>query len=200
MEKGININKLVCNESKIFKISFDYDDWPGNHTDDSYEIRPYNGSFFYVRDYYTEVFPEEKFESIEGKNVVDKQVFKIKYSINILPSIGEHVISEDVDNDGVFEESIEHEDVSLVNLFQETEEVDIFDAECIQETIQFKWDTYGERFHMFGFFMHCVYILVMNIYVANAFMKPETGDGSGNTVYVILLCIGILYPWLYDLA
>jgi hypothetical protein len=28
-----------------------------------------------------------------------------------------------------------HEGVSLVSLFQETEEVEIFDAECIQEAI-----------------------------------------------------------------
>lgn len=89
-----------------------------------------------------------------------------------------------------------HEGVSLTSLFQETEEVEIFDADCIQETIQYKWDTYGMRFHIFGFFMHCLYVLVVNIFVAVSYLE-ENKEGSGR-IYVILLAIGILYPWIYD--
>lgn len=59
MEKGISVEKLVCDESSIFKIQFDFDDWPANHIDDSSLIRPYNGSYFYVRDHYKDCFPEE---------------------------------------------------------------------------------------------------------------------------------------------
>lgn len=91
MSKGININKLVQDDSQIFRITFDYDDWPANHTNEDEEIRPYNESFFYVREYYKDVFPEERFDSIDGKDVGDQPVFKIKYSINLLPSIGEHI-------------------------------------------------------------------------------------------------------------
>ena len=96
MEKGINVSKLVCNESNIFKIQFDYDEWPANHTDESVEIRPFNGNFFHIRDYYKRVFPEENFDPIDGKDVSGVPVYKIKYSINLLPIIGEHcVVSED---------------------------------------------------------------------------------------------------------
>lgn len=69
MEKGININKLICDETwedgeikyhqaHIFKITVDYDEWPANHTNDSYEIRPYNDSFFTLFSKYSDVFPE----------------------------------------------------------------------------------------------------------------------------------------------
>jgi len=91
MEKGICIEKLVCNESSIFKVKFDFDDWPANHTDETETIRPYNESYFHVRYHYKNVFPENKFESIEGKNVGGSSVYKIKYSINLLPVIGEHM-------------------------------------------------------------------------------------------------------------
>ena len=72
MMRGIQIFKLIEKSSQIFKITFDYDEWPGNHTNDSYEIRPFNESFFHVRNYYKDIFPEEQFESIEGKNVGDQ--------------------------------------------------------------------------------------------------------------------------------
>ena len=99
MEKGISIYKLICdevyeegelkyNQAKIFKIEFDYDDWPSNHTNESYEIRPYNGSFYHIFDKYSEVFPEGDFESIEGKDIRGAPVYKIKYAINLIPSLG----------------------------------------------------------------------------------------------------------------
>lgn len=49
---------------------------------------------------------------------------------------------------------------------------------------------------MFGFFMHIVYVIVLNIYVAEAYQKVNTPTGA--VLYNILLIIGIFYPWLYD--
>ena len=69
MEKGIPILKLVDSDASIFRITFDYDDWPGTHTDEAFELRPYNKSFFHLRYFYKEVFPEEQFESIDGKDI-----------------------------------------------------------------------------------------------------------------------------------
>ena len=44
MEKGIPVQNLL--ESNVFYMQFDYDEWPGSHTNRSTEIRPYNGSIF----------------------------------------------------------------------------------------------------------------------------------------------------------
>lgn len=141
------------------------------------------------------MFVEPEFEPIDGKEIGNAPVYKIKYSINLLPIIGEHCeIIED--SDGNLSTKIVHEGVSLTSLFQETEEVEIFDASCIQETIQYKWDTYGMRFHIFGFLMHCLYVIVVNVFVAVSYL--EENDGDQGRIYVILLAIGILYPWIYD--
>lgn len=75
--------------------------------------------------------------------------------------------------DGSTEVEMVREGVSLVSVFQETEEVEIFDSTCIQEVIGYKWDVYGRRFHLLGFTMHCFYVVVMNIYVAEVYMKED---------------------------
>lgn len=101
MEKGISINNLICNTSNIFKMPFDFDEWPSNHTDNSYQIRPYNFNFFSIRNHYKDVFVGEEFEPIEGKDIGNAPVYKIKYSINLLPIIGEHcMLNEDDEDEG----------------------------------------------------------------------------------------------------
>lgn len=195
MEKGIVISKLICDDSSIFKITFDYDDWPGIHTDDSKLIRPYTDSYFNIRFHYNTCFPEEEYASIEGKDVGGEQVFKIKYSINLLPSIAIY-INKHQNPDGSEEFTVENEDVSIVSLFQDTEEDEIFEASCVQEVIEYKWETFGMRFHCFGFIMHIVYVVALNIYVAASYQVENTK--AQNDVYVIILCFGILYPWIYD--
>lgn len=52
------------------------------------------------------------------------------------------------------------------------------------------------RFHCFGFIMHIVYVVALNIYVAASYQVENTK--AQNDVYVIILCFGILYPWIYD--
>ena len=110
MEKGIENTKLICDESMIFKIPFDFDDWPGIHTDDETLIRPYNDSYYNVKFHYKSCFPEEEYDSIDGKDIGDSAVYKIKYSINMLPSIAEY-IQEHENDDGSKEYLCENEEV-----------------------------------------------------------------------------------------
>lgn len=86
----------------------------------------------------------------------------------------------------------------MVTLISESEEVPIFDSSCIQEVIKYKWETYGMRFHKFGFTMHVFYVIIINIYVAHNYHKENTEES--NRTFVILLGIGILYPWIYDVT
>ena len=122
-------------------------------------------------------------------------MYKIKYSINMMPIVAEHIEKYEVE-ENKYEETIEFEGVSLSNLFIDSDELEIFDTPCIQEVIQYKWDTYGMRFHIFGFIMHLVYVVIINIYVANSYMRENTMEVA--RLYVILLMVGIFYPWLYD--
>jgi len=98
-------------DSQIFNHEFDYDDWPSTHNNQAEEIRPYNENLFQLREHYKTVFPENEFRSIDDQNKdkdvrkasgimslfgnSDKQttskVYKIKYSLNLLPSIGTYI-------------------------------------------------------------------------------------------------------------
>lgn len=66
LEKGIQIHNLL--QSNIFYMQFDYDEWPGSHTNRSTEIRPFNGSIFELMHSYSKVFPEKEFQPIDETN------------------------------------------------------------------------------------------------------------------------------------
>lgn len=112
IEKGIEVKPLL--DSNIFNHEFDYDDWPSTHNNQSEELRPFNENLFQLREHYKTVFPEKEFNSIDDQNKEkDKQVqggissffskgeknttnkvYKIKYALNLLPSIGTYINKE----------------------------------------------------------------------------------------------------------
>jgi len=57
--KGVELTNLFS--SNVFQFKFDYDEWPGIHTEQDFFIRPFNDSVFRVRYMYRDVFPEDKF-------------------------------------------------------------------------------------------------------------------------------------------
>lgn len=82
MEKAISVKPLL--QSDVFAVTFDYDAWPGNHTNDEECIRYYKESFYQLHLNYSKVFPEEEFEKEDSVEDSSK-VFKIKFCINLLP-------------------------------------------------------------------------------------------------------------------
>lgn len=93
LEKGIIVLPLFEKETEIFSYTFDFDEWPSQHTDASKYRRPYQGSIFDVRDHYNKVFHEESFKDTIGALAEDQEVdtskvYKIQYTLNLLPSFG----------------------------------------------------------------------------------------------------------------
>ena len=60
---GIKVTELLSSE--IFCYTFDYDDWPSTHTDDSTLVRPFNGNSLDLRSAYRDIFHEERFRILE---------------------------------------------------------------------------------------------------------------------------------------
>jgi len=118
MEKGIQITPLL--RSRVFSVVFDFDEWPGNHTREDYEIRPYNFNYFHIRNHYRTIFPEDFYKEDYGQDHEHTRIYKIKYSINLLPIIGEYVEDE---ND---EKKLINEEISLMGLLDETDELEVF--------------------------------------------------------------------------
>lgn len=117
IEKEINLTELLDEDSKIFTIEFDFDDWPGNHYNDEECIRAYNGSYFDIRDKYREVFPEDNFDNSDESMALnaDQPFKKIKYSVNLIAQISMFI--EQPENPGPKNQhTIFNEEVSLMDL------------------------------------------------------------------------------------
>ena len=88
INKGINVFDLLNRD--IFTVTYDYDEWPGNHVNDAECLRGYAESFFHLRHHYKTVFQEDEFRQPEAGDAIDDEtarVFKVKYSINLLNQV-----------------------------------------------------------------------------------------------------------------
>ena len=90
IEKGIEIKKLL--DSNVFNYEFDLDEWPSTHSNPDEHRRPFNENMFMIRKHYRTVFKEDKFTPLDempsDKKMDSRKVYKIKYALNMLPSIG----------------------------------------------------------------------------------------------------------------
>jgi len=59
--------------------------------------------------------------------VDSSKIYKIKYSINLLPQIGAHILTEQV-SDTEKTKVLEHADISFMNIVAQSEELEIFNA------------------------------------------------------------------------
>ena len=99
IDKGVDVEPLLY--SDIFNFEFDYDEWPSTHFNRGTYLRPFNESIFMVRNYYRDIFPEEKFKPIseideddgnESKKLDSTKIYKISYRVNFLPILGRYVM------------------------------------------------------------------------------------------------------------
>lgn len=202
LEKGIKLQPLL--DSQVFNKTFDYDEWPSTHHNDATYIRPYNDSIFTIRHNYAKVFPEKEFrpaevlDAEEGGPVYDSsKVYKIQYSVNLLPILGEHILAETDARSGKKKLTFCNTDINFMGLCTESEELDIFETETIKKLIEFKWETYARRHHVIGCCMHFFYLLTLIIYI-NVVYVLNVGDDQDKHLYSYLLGLGIIYPALYD--
>lgn len=152
---------------------FDFDQWPGNHNDDEECIRAYNGSYFDIRFSYQEIFPdfvpleqqdEEEPEGKEHTHEDNRKISKIKYSINLLAQVSMYIQDHDGTNEFI------NDDVSIMGMCGDTEELEIFETESLQQVIGFKWEKYGRKHHLLGCMMHLFYTVILIVYVKNSYI------------------------------
>ena len=183
LDKGIFVGKLL--NSQVFNYEFDLDEWPSTHNCNNEELRPYNENLFMLRKHYKTVFPEDEFMPLDEKrkknpDLGSVKVYKIKYSLNMLPQIGvyKEKIIDPYTNEST--EELRNEDINLLQQCAETEnELSMFDVETLQDLIAFKWDAFGYKFHLFGCFVHLVYIIILFAYIDLVYIK---GGGQAKTV------------------
>lgn len=74
------------------------------------------------------------------------KAFKIRYHVNLLPSM--------LQNDG-----------SLMDAIAESDEAEIFRTECVIDLIDFKWDAFANSTQRWGVYTNVLYSVAMIVYV-----------------------------------
>lgn len=149
-------------ESNVFNHTFDFDEWPATNSNTEKLMNPYNRSMFAMRFEYPAIFPniwkaDEKKQQLEmaGKFDTNKEnVFKIKYNLNILPSVSE-------------------QQATLMQAISDSEELSIFTTPLIQDLIDYKWDRFAFQQHLMGAVIHIIYVIVLIIYIKEIFLDEE---------------------------
>ena len=123
--------------SNVFNLKFDFEEWPSTHTNEAYYIRPFNGSIFKLRECYSKVFPEEEFAPLntveqESSSVDLSKIYKIRYSVNLLPIVGQHIIDRDFYTGKKLEKKQINDEINLMGFFEESEELEIYNTEIVQ--------------------------------------------------------------------
>lgn len=131
--------------------------------------------------------------AVERIKTKSDRVYKIKYTINMLSQIEEHVI----DNLETQERTIFNESISLMSLFSTTEDLAIFLTEPIQQLIEFKWNTFAKAIHYTNAFFHLIHILLIIIFIAFAYLSTQTKVDQIITYLIALLLLGIIYPTFF---
>ena len=157
---------------------------------------PFNGQLFDVADSYELIFDEKRFEKVNDYQI-DKDTHKIKYELNILPNIGMHIA-----DDG---KKINKE-VSLMKLICDSNQLELFNCDVVQDLIDFKWQRLGKRWHLVGCIFHFFYMFILMYYINMVYIHNEInykGDGTFERQKVIdftfILMIGIVYSTMYNI-
>lgn len=120
-------------------------------------------------------------------------MYKIRYSINILPSIGKYIHNDPLTGT----KEIINPTITFMNLCTSSAELDIFETSSLSELIQFKWSSYAKRHHLMGCIMHMTYISTLVVYI-NVVYINNTGTEDDKKLYAYLLGGGMLYPLFYE--
>ena len=172
IEKGIEVRPLL--DSHVFTYDFDFDEWPSTHNNPETYLRPFNENLFQIRKFYRTVFPESEFASLDDqelelkdKNIDSSKIYKIKYTLNMLPFVGVYMnkiydIRKGPDHPPTLE--LANEDVNILAICAESDEIEMFETESLQDLIEFKWNAFARNWHMFGFTIHFVYIFFLFSY------------------------------------
>ena len=136
-----------------------------------------------------------------------RKVYKIKYPLNMLPRIGVYYDREYNPHTKVTTSGLKNSDKNILELCASSDEIEMFECEPLQDLIKFKWDSYGQRFHLFGCVVHIVYIVILFLYTDMVYVQgveagstPEENEANMEEIskFSFILLAGILYPAIYE--
>lgn len=118
---------------------------------------------------------------------------KIKYTINLIPKIGEHLI-EDIKHPG--ETIVVNEGVCVLDLLQRSSELEVFRCSPILDFVDFKWQACGERHQTTAARFHVFYVAVFLAHIIGVYI--EALGQEYDVFFLLSLLLGLAYPTLYE--
>jgi hypothetical protein len=122
--RGVHVEPLL--ESQILNFDFEYDQWANSSCEYDKVMAPYNLSILKLRFQYPSVFRvqwlEEQEDLMQSRGWLKKEKLKyrkIKYSLNILPSI----------------KMGPNDQGNLIDALAQCDDLDLFDSKCVQDFI-----------------------------------------------------------------
>jgi hypothetical protein len=87
----------------------------------------------------------------------------------MLPSIGVYMDRQvdpykKIGEEGHTTVKLMNEEKNILALCAGSDEIIMFKSEPLQDLIKFKWDSYGQNFHLFGCLIHIIYIIILFVY------------------------------------
>lgn len=109
--------------------------------------------------------------------------YKIKYTLNILPS----VTYVDDACSGVND---------LLEALGDTDEQEIFDTRIVKDFYEYQWQNYAKHVHYFGAGIHLIYCLVFLTYVNQIYLYRNFSSRVA-LCWTMLVCL--IYPSQYEI-
>ena len=140
-------------------------------------------------------------------NMDSSKVYKIKYSLNMLPFIGVYMNKNVDPRTGVESMELANEDINLLAICTDSNELSMFESETLKDLIEFKWNAFAWNWHLFGCVIHLAYIVILFLYTdliyiqgTGASTKEDTKEGEDKEMnsYSIILLVGVIYPACYE--
>lgn len=96
------------------------------------------------------------------------------------------------------EMKIENKDNKLCEKLTRCNDLDIYDTKAVNDLINYKWKTFGRRFHYIGFLFHSFNVVMLNVYVIQVYIS-NIEEGKHKPYTIFLIC-GMFFPFIYELA
>ena len=214
LDRGTKLLKLL--KSNVFVNEIECEGWPATHINDEECLRPYNENMFLIMHDYRVVYPEEDFKPMDENDDSMKdtsKLVKIKYTINILPSMGYHMSRTKCPYTGAIMSEFKNSDINICDLCANSDEIDIFKAASLQDLIAFKFDVFGKNFHLIGCIIHFIYMGILFFYLNKIYIHgvevkqcpdppvendPPCSAGPDDPYNYVLLA-GVVYPACYEI-
>ena len=118
------------------------------HYNDKECIRACNENIFLIENFYSTVFPENEFKSIEDylspeDTISHTKIHKIKYVINLLPTLSRHFEKDECIYTKNIRYNLVNPDVNLLEMCVSSDEMDMYETNSLKQYINFKWKRYA---------------------------------------------------------